>query len=1042
MKLRLNAMWCIASLLCAGLFLLPETARPDPRRWDPDGLRVRQGHHIEWQRSCFRRADGSMLVVWSDCRTGDRDVYGQLVSPNGTSQWADDGLSVVHYPYRQEDPDVTAADGENWIIAWVDFREDTLGDVWAQKINSSGQHLWAQDGVLVDRFTSTEFHMVNELSVRIVYDGQGGAIVAWEDNRNGDEGDIFAQRLDANGNRVWTNPLRVTSITGAQVGITADADGAGNMVVAWNDKRDGLNQDIYAAKVTRDGQLPWGGVNGRAVCTAAGLQKSVKICPDGQRGAYLVWVDNREGASADLYMQRVDSAGTIRWAADGANICNAPQDQIDARIVTSFISGTTPDGVIVAWEDSRVNGLKNEVYAQKLNPQGQALWTANGVKVCGDATEDGGGMGREGVRLASDLAGGTICAWEDKRLNEDQEFCDLYARRITNDGTLQWGDCGIAISTAQLAQNQPVLRFSDNAMFVFYDDLRSGSQSLRYQKADLISGALLLNPEGVEVVAGIDGNSETPLTVALSPGRTAIVWVDYRFGRLGQAMFYQIVSDTGGHLERDVNGDTLVPDNEGNLLWKQEKPRVCPDGSGGFYVTFEDVRVAPRRIRVTHVNAAGQLDVTRSGIVIDPAPNIQKPAFCCPDGAGGCYIAYDKFNSDFSMDLWIQRVNTQCQPQWASPVRLTNSADDDELAGIVPSTDGCCYVTWRTGYSGEYDIHGARICNDGSVAWNEVVCDAINDQMYPKLASDGRNGVYITWQDMRAPIYAFDIYAQYLDSAGSPMPGWSPNGNVVISDSLNQQYPYPIADGNRNCYIIWADFRNEEDANYYGQKLAPSGTLLWASGGRPICTAPGGQGDNLDQLPGFIDYSNGLWLAWTDGRGLFYDIYGTHINAQGNETVPYWVPGSGGVICNYWESQYDPSVASDYYGGVVCSFTDLRSTGKEKLLNVYAQRLNDFTVDVRRVDQAPIPRQSELGQNYPNPFNPVTTIEFSIARTERVEISVFNTLGQQVAMLVDGVMTAGKYALRFDAQKLSSGTYYYRLKTGDVNQVKKMTLLK
>jgi hypothetical protein len=83
-----------------------------------------------------------------------------------------------------------------------------------------------------------------------------------------------------------------------------------------------------------------------------------------------------------------------------------------------------------------------------------------------------------------------------------------------------------------------------------------------------------------------------------------------------------------------------------------------------------------------------------------------------------------------------------------------------------------------------------------------------------------------------------------------------------------------------------------------------------------------------------------------------------------------------------------------------------------------------------------------LEQNYPNPFNPSTTINFSVQQAGNVTMRVYNLLGQQVATLVDQKMQAGSHSVTFDASALSSGTYIYRLTSGDFVQTKKMMLIK
>ncbi|RMI05045.1 MAG: T9SS C-terminal target domain-containing protein, partial [Calditrichaeota bacterium] len=88
-----------------------------------------------------------------------------------------------------------------------------------------------------------------------------------------------------------------------------------------------------------------------------------------------------------------------------------------------------------------------------------------------------------------------------------------------------------------------------------------------------------------------------------------------------------------------------------------------------------------------------------------------------------------------------------------------------------------------------------------------------------------------------------------------------------------------------------------------------------------------------------------------------------------------------------------------------------------------------------------------LNQNYPNPFNPETQIEFSIPKAEMVSLKVYDVLGREIQTLVKGRLTPGKYQIRWDGrdqhgQPVASGVYFYRLKTRDFAQIRKMILLR
>jgi hypothetical protein len=83
-----------------------------------------------------------------------------------------------------------------------------------------------------------------------------------------------------------------------------------------------------------------------------------------------------------------------------------------------------------------------------------------------------------------------------------------------------------------------------------------------------------------------------------------------------------------------------------------------------------------------------------------------------------------------------------------------------------------------------------------------------------------------------------------------------------------------------------------------------------------------------------------------------------------------------------------------------------------------------------------------LSQNYPNPFNPSTTIRYGLPNRSLVTLTVFSTLGQQVAELVNEEMEAGYHEVRFDGQNLSSGVYFYRLRAGDLVETKTLLLVR
>lgn len=88
------------------------------------------------------------------------------------------------------------------------------------------------------------------------------------------------------------------------------------------------------------------------------------------------------------------------------------------------------------------------------------------------------------------------------------------------------------------------------------------------------------------------------------------------------------------------------------------------------------------------------------------------------------------------------------------------------------------------------------------------------------------------------------------------------------------------------------------------------------------------------------------------------------------------------------------------------------------------------------------PKNFSLEQNYPNPFNPSTRIDFSIPMETNVKISVYNLIGQKIAEVVNSKFAAGNHSVDFNASKLSSGIYLYKIEAENFTSTKKMQLIK
>jgi hypothetical protein len=216
---------------------------------------------------------------------------------------------------------------------------------------------------------------------------------------------------------------------------------------------------------------------------------------------------------------------------------------------------------------------------------------------------------------------------------------------------------------------------------------------------------------------------------------------------------------------------------------------------------------------------------------------------------------------------------------------------------------------------------------------------------------------------------------------------------------------------------------DEEINQAYGVAVGPDGTVFLANGddGLRAYYYNGSSFTNTAHI--FNGYGEAsavavgrdgtVFLACDGLRAYFYD--GTsftntaHINDGG---------GANDVTVGIDGTVY---LATRYKGLIAYKYSPLTNVNHE-----YLAKPNEF----------------KLVQNYPNPFNPSTTMEFTLPKSDFVELKVYNILGKEVSTLVSKKLNQGSHTYTFDGKNLASGVYYYQLVAGDYKEVKKMILLR
>ncbi|NIM12567.1 MAG: hypothetical protein GTO45_10675 [Candidatus Aminicenantes bacterium] len=432
--------------------------------------------------------DGGAFVVWEDSRSGsDYDIYGQLIDSAGRSKWRAGGISICTAIGAQRYPQVAADSSGGFIITWFDRRNGRNYDIYAQRINGEGRIQWTANGVAICTAVGDQYDPMP------VSDGTGGAFIVWQDRRNGNDYDIYAQRIDSSGRVQWdADGVGICTEKQDQDNLQAAADEKGGVVITWQDRRNGKDYDIYARRIDSSGRVQWR-ANGVEICTAEYDQRGPRLVSDTMGGAVFTWQDKRNGSDYDIYTQRIDSSGRVQWTANGIAICAAANSQYDPRLASDG-----KGGAYITWQDYRKGSDCNfdafeeqtnfnleicrekhlndwNIYAQLINSSGRVQWAANGV---GISTAN---IDQYKPQMAADGFGGTIVVW---RAAEKENDHNIYAQRLTSSGKVQWTADGITVSSAPGDQYDPLLVSdgSGGAVVTWYDKRKGNNWDIYAQK--------------------------------------------------------------------------------------------------------------------------------------------------------------------------------------------------------------------------------------------------------------------------------------------------------------------------------------------------------------------------------------------------------------------------------------------------------------------------------------------------------------------------------------------------------------------------------
>lgn len=430
-----------------------------------------------------------------------------------------------------------------------------------------------------------------------------------------------------------TLPLAVCSAPAHQDLPMAAADGSGGSIVAWTDHRNERDADIYAQWIDATGEVRWAS-DGIAVCAAVGSQHLTGVVADGSGGAVFVWVDHRSAneSDEDIYAQRLGPDGSPLWGANGVAVGRGPGTQAEAVLVSDGA-----DGAIIVWTDNANGSGAGVIRGQRIGAAGDLLWDPNGLEIAASSA----GGGQRAPAVVADGAGGAVIAWVDGRSRAGQG--EIYAQRIGGDGERIWSVSDTAVTTSS---------------------------------STALAGG--------------------PMLVADGAGGVLVAW--------------SASEDENGTPQ--VRGQRIS--SSGTPLWAEE------------------------------------------GVIVAPGESVQSLSSAATGGAGDFYLAWTEEPTTGSRRGWAQRLDGAGVALWAAQGVPFSPADARDVAGLtaLADGDGGVMLVWQERSSAETtasqsaDIYAARLGAAGNMEWGGApvaVSATPVDAFSPTAVKDGNGELTVFW---------------------------------------------------------------------------------------------------------------------------------------------------------------------------------------------------------------------------------------------------------------------------------------------------------
>uniref|UniRef100_A0A7V2ZHG4 T9SS type A sorting domain-containing protein n=1 Tax=Ignavibacterium album TaxID=591197 RepID=A0A7V2ZHG4_9BACT len=407
---------------------------------------------------------GGVFIIWQDSKSSNKsDVLFLHVNKDGETSFRSDGKSVSLSLQNKFEPQAILLNSGDLLILWKEKISENASEIFIQKVTSKGLRLWSDYGIQLTRLNKD----IKEYSVNVDKNGNTNVIFITKEI-NSPTNSIHLIKFNSNGN-VIKNPIellsnseskfsdcRIQSVSDKQFFInwleTKDSRATllfgkftllndsitvnkktisksnenvisyattliGNdLYINWYSQE--KQKTIYHQLISSDGTLKWGN-EGKLVTTKRGQNSNSQFTVM-HKNIFVSWV-NDYGNDKNIYAQLFDLNGNKLWKEASSAVIEFEGDQFGQKVISD-----NRGNFIVAWIDRRFSKQFGNVYAQKLNENGEMQWTKTGIDL-GTYTNSE----KSYLNLISDEQGGAIAIFKDKR----EKKSEIYGQKIYSTGT-------------------------------------------------------------------------------------------------------------------------------------------------------------------------------------------------------------------------------------------------------------------------------------------------------------------------------------------------------------------------------------------------------------------------------------------------------------------------------------------------------------------------------------------------------------------------------------------------------------------------------